>query len=466
MHPAIASRVLPLRGPIPRLPFLGHLLALQADPLRFLDRLAEQHAEIASIGMGPLRGHVVISPDLVGEVLREKGERYGRGTRVYKAMTGFLGYGILTSEGEHWRKHRRIVQPGFHPRRLQAFAETMTRVTSEGVDGWGDEIELREAMMRITLGIVGETLFGTQTGAIAEDVGRAVDAAQRYAEKVIGSIVVEPDFVPTRRNRDFQRHVARLDVLLYDLIDARMRSSARGDDVLSMLVDARDEDGKPISRKQIRDEVATLLAAGHETTANALVWTFYRLSRHPEAGRKLRRELDEVLGGRVPTFADVPQLVQTARVLDESMRLHPPVWLTGRMAMEDHALGGHPIRKGDLLLISPWINHRHPRFWTDPEGFDPDRWAELEKGARHPFQYYPFGGGPRKCVGAGFARMEGILALATIAQRVQLELVPGQRVEALPQITLGVRDPLRMAVRKRSVTGVHGSVARTSRSPA
>ncbi|HJK90713.1 MAG TPA: cytochrome P450 [Polyangiaceae bacterium LLY-WYZ-15_(1-7)] len=445
---------LPLRGAPPSYPLLGHALAMRRDPLRFLTRLAAERGPMAPLHLGPVRGYLITGPTELEAVFRSKAKLYTRRTRVYDAMALFLGHGILTSEGEHWRKHRRIVQPAFHRRRLESWADTMVALADVHMDRWRGELDLADAMMRLTLDIVGRTLFGAATAQDATDVGRAMDAAQRWTEDLISGLFVFPPGVPTARNRRFQRAVATLDRVAYRLIDARLaaRSATRtaapeedGDDVLSMLVEARDEDGQPLPRKQIRDEVITLLAAGHETTSNALSWTLMLLSKHPEAMRRLREEVDAVLGERPPTAADVPKLTWARWVLDESMRLYPPAWTTGRFVAEAHELGGVAMTPGTFTLLSPWVTHRDPELWDDPEGFDPARWEALSKpGALPPFQFYPFGGGPRKCVGEAFAYLEATLILARIAQRMRLDLVPGHVVTPAPQITLGFEGGLKM----------------------
>lgn len=452
---------LPASGPIPELPVLGHALAMGRDPLRLLTRLARE-GDVVSMRLLGLQGHLVSAPPLVEEVLRSKMKRYHRGTRVYHAMQNFLGQGILTSEGEHWRKHRRIVQPAFHRRRLQRFAESMARITARHLDEWCERrgpFAVDQAMIELTLDIIGETLFGLQVadGGIHADaaaIAEGVDAAQRNAQQVISGFVRVPLSVPTRRNRDFLTKRQALDDLAYRLIrECRARveadPDAEHDDVLAMLVQARYEDGAPLPDRQIRDELLTLLAAGHETTSNALCWALWQLGEHPEVWRRLVAEVDAALGGRAPTIDDLPALPYARQVLDESMRLRPPAYLTGRLAAEDHELGGVPIREGSLILLSPWVTQRDPALWDNPLGFDPDRFAPQASKARHPFAFFPFGGGARKCIGESLAYLEATIVLVMIAQRLRLDSLPGHPVVPLPQITLGFEHGLRMVARPR-----------------
>lgn len=444
----IREVMLPTTGPVPDLPLVGHALAMQRDPLLLLTRLAHEHGGMAPLHLGPMRGYLVSEPALLEEVFRSNAKRYTRKTQVYDAMAVFLGRGILTTEGEHWRKHRRIVQPAFHKRRLQSFTADIVRFTREAMDSWRGEFDAREAMMRLTLRIVSETLLGVRTGRDADVIGSSIDAGQRYAEAAIGTWVELPLFVPTRRNRQIRRANARMDEIAFRLIAEKRREPS--DDVLSMLIESRDEDGNPLPDRQIRDELLTLLGAGHETTANGLTWTLMYLSKHPGVMRRLQSEVDEVLGDREPSFEDIAELTYTRWVLDESLRLSPPAWTTGRISIVDHELGGRKMPPGTVALLSPYVTHRRADLWDNPEGFDPDRWEALSKpGALAPFTFFPFGGGPRKCVGEAFAYLESTLVLAMIAQRRTFALVPGHPIEVNPQITLGLKHGLRVHARER-----------------
>ena len=444
---------LPEAGSVPSLPLVGHALAMSQDPLALLLRLQREHGDVAPLRLVSLRGSLVSHPDLIDQVLRLKAKHYTRATRVYEVMARFLGRGILTSEGEHWRKHRRIVQPAFHKQRLQSFASAMVRIGARHLDALDGVVDARTVMMRLTLEIVSETLLGVRTDHEAEVIARAVEDAQRHTEAAIAGLALPPS-VPTPANLRFKRAVAQMDRVAYYLIEAKRREP--GDDVLTMLVEAKYEDGQALSEKQIRDELLTLMAAGHETTANALVWTLRLLSEHPDSMRRLRAEVDEVLGGAAPSFEILPKLTYTRWVIDESLRLYPPAWTTGRVVTEAHELGSqrtarYPMARGQFVLLSPWVTHRRPDLWPNPEGFDPERWRDLDKpGALHPFAFFPFGGGPRKCVGEAFAYLEATIILSMIAQRLELDLVPGHPIVPSPQITLGQKHGLRMRVRRRA----------------
>ena len=422
---------------------------MRKDPLAFLWRLASEHAEagIAPLRLGPVDGYLVFDPSMVEQVLRSSMRSFNRQTPVYQTLTRFLGKGILTSEGETWRKHRRVVQPAFHRRRLRGFASAMVRLADEAIDRWDESIDLGDEMMGLTLSIVGETLFGTDMRWMASELTPALDTAQRHTERVIAGLIPADESNTSRRGRRFEGAVQTLDQLAYRLIDERRAAGVEGDDVLGMLLAARDEKGQTLPRRQVRDEVLTLVSAGHETTANALSWTLVRLSRHRSVWERMSAEVD-ALGGRKPTIEDLDALGTVRRVLDESMRLHPPVWTLGRIADEPVRLGEQAtVAPGELVLLSPWVTHRLPSLWEDPERFDPGRWTRDDVPA-HPFAFFPFGGGARKCVGEAFAYLEATLVLARIAQRVRLELA-GEPPEPEPQITLGVGGGNRMRVRQR-----------------
>ncbi len=433
---------------------------MRADALRFYSALQKEHGGVAPARVGPLEALVVSDPEVANDVLVKHQNRYTRKTLVYEAMAEFLGRGILTTEGDDWRTHRRIVQPAFHRKRLASFTDAIVELTDTQLRSWRGEIDVSAEMMKLTLRVVSDVLLGTRTDEDADAIGHAIDLAQRYVESVIVGAVELPEWIPTPRRRAFKRAVETLDRVANGIIEERRRSGERGDDVTSMLLDARYDDGSELSQKRIRDELITLLVAGHETTSNALSWTLMRLSQHPAVARKLQAEVDDVLGQRKPTFEDLPKLRYTRWVLDEAMRLHPPAWTTGRLALEDHDLGGHPMAKGDLVLISFYLLHRNPEVWSNPEGFDPDRWEALSKpGALPKGAFMPFGAGTRKCVGESFAYLEAVVILAMLTQRHQLYL-SGRPIEPSPQITLGLGSGLWMHVKPRATASGRPAVAR------
>jgi cytochrome P450 len=336
-------------------------------------------------------------------------------------------------------------------------AETMTNATQEMLDGWREHckrgpesppLEMTAEMSRLTLGIVGCALVGANVGEEAREFGPALEHTLTYAFRRAGRFFNLPFGFPTPKNLRYMRSIRTLDRVVYSLIDARRPDEDRGD-LLSMLMLARDtETGEGMSRKQLRDEVMTILTAGYETSARALAWTFYLMDRHPEEADKLRGELDDVLGGRVPTFEDLPHLAYTGMFIQESMRLYPPVWGLARRAVGDDVIGGHFVPKGSRLIISAYVTQRHPKLWEDPERFDPGRFSPERSKGRHRYAYFPFGGGPRQCIGRNFAMLETTLVLAMVAQAFEPRLLPGHPVDIEPSLTLKPRYGLPMVLRE------------------
>jgi cytochrome P450 len=358
-----------------------------------------------------------------------------------------LGNGLLTSEGDFWRRQRRIAQPAFHKERIAAFGDVMVRAAEDTARAWtavaksGGTLDVAAEMMRLTLRIAGETLLSSDVTGHAAVVGDAVSLLLREANRRILQPIEVPLRVPTPNNRRVLRVLSELDAIVFRMIEDRRRmTGGRPSDLLTMLMEARDEEtGEGMTDKQLRDEVLTIFLAGHETTANALSWTFYLLSLHPEVARRTSAELADVLGGRAPQVADLGRLVYTTAVLKEAMRLFPPAWIVGRRAVEDDTIDGYDIPRDSIVFVSPWLTHRHPAFWQNPEGFDPERFLPERAATIHRYAYFPFGAGPRLCIGQGFAMIEAVLLLATLAQRIRLDLVPGHRVVPHPSITLRPR---------------------------
>ena len=425
---------------------LGSLPDARRDPISLFSRSFREYGDVVRFRFGPRVAHLVSGPDGVNHVLAENNKNYGKKTRGYAVLRYVLGNGLLTSEGEYWKRQRRIAQPAFHRQRVAGFAQTMVSAAEQAAaqleEQRGSVIDVHHQMMRLALRIVGETLLGCDPTEDAADVGRSLGWLLRVANERTTRLVFLPPLLPTPRNRRFRRELERLDQVVLRIIAERRHR--KGDDLLSMLMEARDADsGETMSDRQLRDEAMTMLLAGHETTANALTFTWLLLARHPEAMRELRAELAQVLCGRAPRVEDLPRLVFTRRLLQESMRLYPPAWIIARSATGADEIGGYEIPAGSLVFVSPYVVHRHPLFWADPERFDPHRFArEPPRGA-----YFPFGGGPRMCIGNAFATLEAELVLATMAQRLSFELLRDQPLELEPSITLRPRRGLPMLLR-------------------
>ncbi|HJL01714.1 MAG TPA: cytochrome P450 [Polyangiaceae bacterium LLY-WYZ-15_(1-7)] len=438
----------------PSLPIVGNLAALSSGPdrLRALLQLRAEHGDVVRLQFGGLPAHLVSDPDLVGEVLHTRNKVFGKHTRGLHKLRLVLGMGLLTSEGSFWLRQRRIAQPAFHRKRIAGFADRMVQASEDMVGGWEDgaEIDAHHEMMKVTLRIVSETLLGADTRDDAEAVGAAVAHIVEDVNQRVDRLIDVPPIIPTRRNRAFTRSMDTLDRIVLDMIEERRASGERRDDLLSMFMEVRDaETGEAMSDAQLRDEIMTIFLAGHETTANALSWSLYLLGQSPTVARKLRAEVLEVLPeGRPATMEDVPKLTYTKQVLQEAMRLYPPAWMVARAPNEDTELGGYFLPESSLVFVSPWVVHRHPDHWEDPEGFDPERFAPERAKGRHKYAYFPFGGGPRICIGNGFAMMEAQLVLATIVRDWHLDLVPGFPVEAEPVVTLRPKHGLRVRLRR------------------
>jgi cytochrome P450 len=305
-------------------------------------------------------------------------------------------------------------------------------------------------MMRLTFRIVGHTLFSVDLDGDADRIGVAVTDAILHANDYVASLVRMPSWMPTPANARFKRALAVMDGMVQRIIDEHRRGKPK-DDVLSMLMAARDEDTKDsMSDRQLRDEILTIVLAGHETTANLLAWTLFLLSKHPDVERRVHREVTDVVGDRAPTLADLPKLAFTTHVLEESMRLYPPAWSFERQAIADDVVGGYEVKAGTIVALSPYVLHRHPRYWDNPEGFDPDRFSPERSAGRPRYAYLPFGAGPRTCIGNGFAMMEGQLLLATLIQKHRLVLVSGAPIELEPMVTLRPKGGIHMVIEERS----------------
>ena len=418
------------------------------DPLGFLSDCAREYGDVVGLRFMGQNLYLLSDPDLIEYVLIENNRNFTK-TRILKRNRRLLGEGLLTSEGEFWRRQRRLAQPAFHRKSVAAYGEVMVTYAKRSLEAWrnGQTIDVHEEMMHLTLEIVAKCLFDADLGARATDVGKAMKVAlENFSSQ--RRLVRIPRGVPTPHNIRFEMAARSLDEIVGAIIEGRRKSGEYRGDLLSMLVLA--EDGERMTDKQLRDEVMTLFLAGHETTANALSWTFWLLSLSPNAEAKLAEELERVLGDRTPTMSDLSDLPYVERVVKESMRLYPPAWVVGREAIAECEIGGYRMPAGTTALMSQWVMHRDPRYHENPERFDPDRWTAEYAKALPRFAYFPFGGGPRQCIGAGFAMTEACLILATVAQRFRMELSPGQRVEPYASITLRPKEGIRMSLVERS----------------
>jgi cytochrome P450 len=423
------------------------------DPLAFFGSLARTYGDLVHLHLAGEHLYLVSDPKLIRDIFvtNQRSFKKGRGLEGAKRL---LGEGLLTSEGQTHLRQRRLIQPAFHRDRLISYASTMTEYADRAAASWTDRstIDVSQEMTRLTLAIVGKTLFGSDVEAQATDVGRALTAVMETFWMTMLPFFDRIETLPIPALRRSKRARAELDRIIYGMIAERRKQPEDRGDLLSMLLMALDEegDGTGMTDQQVRDEAMTIFLAGHETTANSLSWTWYLLSQYSDVEARVHAEIDRVLGGRPPTMDDIPRLPFVEQVVTESMRLYPPAWIIGRRAMVDYEIAGYVAPARSVFVTSPYIVHRDGRWFPDPLRCSPDRWTPAFKATLPPFAYMPFGGGPRRCIGDQFAWTELILIVSTIAQRWRLRLVPGHPVVPQAVVTLRLKHGLRMTVERRA----------------
>ncbi|MEE2779649.1 MAG: cytochrome P450 [Myxococcota bacterium] len=434
--------------------FLGSLPAFRNDPLGFFMESTSTWGDVVHLKLGSKDTVLIRHPDDVRRVLQRNHKNYSKRTRGVKKLQRMLGRGLLTTDGDEWLRQRRISQPAFHRKRIQHFADVMVRDSLDLADTWegrtDDEVvDIAEEMMLLTLKIASQTLFSTNVQEQADALSESMTFCMKTFNRSFSRAIDLPQWVPSPENLGMRRHRGRIDRIVRELITERRSGEGEHGDLLAMLIEARDEEtGEALTEENLVDGVLTMLIAGHETTANALAWTWQLLGDNPEAEAKVRAEVDEVLEGRLATLEDLPRLTYTTMVIHEALRLRPPGWFFGRTAEADDELGGFPIPAGWLVIMSPYATHRHPEFWPEPERFLPERHSPEATEARRPFAYFPFSGGPRNCIGSNFAMMEMQLVVATLIQRVQLEPAWTGPIGEEPLVTLRPEGGVPMRIRK------------------
>lgn len=436
-------------------PLLGILPEIRRDPLGFNLRITRQYGDIlrARIALWPT--YQVNHPDHVRHVLQANHRNYSKRTFGFSVTRWLLGKGLATSEGAFWLRQRRLMQPAFHQQRIAAFGELMTRTAREALEGWwwhaerGQPLDVQLEMTRLTLRVATRALFSLDVGPEVDRIERCNQVILRFLQERFYTPLI-PTWLPTPANRRAGAARRSLEEIVRRIIEERRGSDRQPDDLLGLLLSVRDEEtGRPMDEAQIRDEVMTLLLAGHETTANTLAWACYLLARHPEVERRLVAELGRVLDGRAPTVDDLSELPFLQQVVEETLRLYPPVWGFSRRSLAEDEIGGYYVPPDTEVWICTYTVHRHPKVWSDPEAFRPERFAERPLKDRPRLAWLPFGGGPRMCIGAGFAMLEAQLVLATLLPRFHLSLVRGHPVVPEPLFSLRMRHGLRVTVRPR-----------------
>jgi cytochrome P450 len=432
---------------------LGVMAEFNRDSLAFLEKLARDYGDVVRTRFLYITAYFIYNPEHIEYVLATNSRNFIKPDSLRSPFfQRLVGNGLLTSEGEFWRRQRRLAQPAFHRERINDYARIMVRDTEEMLGQWRDG-EIRDThrdMMRLTMEIVTHTLFNANVSDDADKVARALSVlVEPFSSQATLKWILD-NRLPTPANRRFHKVASQLDEVIYRIIGQR-RASANQDqgDLLSMLLQAHDEDGSQMTDKQLRDEVITLFLAGQETTALTLVWAWYLLAQHPEVEIKLWQELDEVLKGRAPEAQDVPQLKFTEMIVKESMRLYPPAYVVGREAINEFEIGGHLIPPRAQVFMPAWVVHRDKRYFDAPNEFKPERWTPEFINNLPKYAYFPFGGGPRVCIGNTFAMMEIVLLLATIAQKFRLNLVTKHPVELQPAMSLRPRNGIRMKIEQR-----------------
>jgi cytochrome P450 len=440
-----------LRPPGPKGTWLaGNLPDFRRDRLDFLLRCAREFGDFVSLRFGPRRIILLSHPEAIEEVLVTQNANFIKHFAL-RFNPLVLGNGLLTSEGNFWLRQRRLIQPVFSKQRIASYAEVMVDYTRRMLDQWqpGQDVDVLAEMTQLTLAIAAKVMFDADVEGEARDVGTALTVAMECFTHRFNATIPIPSSWPTPRNFRFWKAVRTLDKIIYRFIDQRRGRGADRHDLLSLLLQAREENGGRMTDKQLRDEAMTLFLAGHETTALTLAWTWYALASHPEEEAKLAAEVHSVLGDRPPSVVDLPRLRHVERVVLESMRLYPPAYMFGREARADCLIGDYPVPRGMTILMSQWVVHRDPRFWVRPDEFLPDRWIDGPAGLPK-YAYFPFGGGPRQCIGNTFALLETSLVLAAIAQRYRFTVAKGQKVVPWPTFTLRPQNEIKAVLERRS----------------
>jgi len=450
-QPAVVARAGRALPPGPRgISFLWRLLRSPEGWLDFLAACHRQYGNVVYFRFLGVPACLINDPAGIERVLVTDHQNFTK-SMDYRALSRVLGQGLLTSEGEFWKRQRRLVQPAFFRERILSYGGLMTSYTARMMDTWqtGEVRDVHRDMMHVTLQIAARSLFNVEIEGDAGTIGRALTVVLDAMPKLAGFAFL-PDWVPVPGLGAFRRALADLDQIVYGIIRDRRASGARPGDLLDMLLDARDENGAGMSDLHLRDEVMTLLLAGHETTANTLAWTLYLLAQNPERQSRLEAEVRTVLDGHVAEAASLDRLPYTQMALMEAQRLYPPAWAIGRKALRDFEVSGYRIPAGTNIIVSQWVLHRDPRLYPDPERFDPERWREEVAGRRSlpKFAYLPFGAGPRVCVGASLALTESALVLATLIERFRFSLASAEPVKAFPSVTLRPKQGLRLRVER------------------
>ena len=431
-------------------PLIGNARAFVLEPLEYLRRCAQEYGDVMQIHLGTTAIYMVSHPDLIEQVLVTRNKKY-RKSRFTQRRKSLFGNGLIFSEGDFWLRQRRLMQPAFHQKRITTYGTVMATLSQRMSENWhdGQELSINEEMMQLSLEIVTKTLFNSETAGDVHRIGKVLDVLIEQVSAAAVRPVQYPDWVPTRGNRQYTAALSELNKIIRQIISEQRQKASDGDDLLSTLLQMQDEDGSRMTDKQLRDEVVNLYIAGHETVAMALSYTWQLLAEHPESEEKLAHELERVLEGKLPTIEDLSRLSYTEQVINEALRLYPPVWGIFRDCQEADELGGYAIKPGAVVLLSSWVVHHDARFYDEPEAFQPERWEKEPAQHRPRYAYFPFGGGQRLCIGNVFALVEARLILATLAQKWRFTLVADKPFELVPSITIRPKYGIQVVAHER-----------------
>ena len=441
---------------VPRLRSLRNAFRFVNNPIPVFDQYMLENGETFSFFLagGPQKGIVSAEPAFIQHILQKNHRNYRKSKIQTETLARYLGHGLLTSEGDYWLRQRRTIQPGFHRKKLEALSGIILKVIDTYIEGFDKQkttVDIYQQMMELTLRIVANSLFSNNLKE--EDlhlIGHHITAIQEFIIRQIRQPYFNPWFHLSGMHRKYKRMSEEVNGTILNFIRERKATGGQYDDLLQMLLDVRYEDTREgMTDRQLVDESAILYVAGHETTANAMAWMFYLLSQHPEAVQKIREEVVKVLGEAPPSFADLPKLEYTLQVVEESLRLYPPAWITDRIAIEDDTIEGYHIPAGTMIIAYIYGAHHSPKRWEAPEEFRPERFSKAQKAGRESFSYLPFGGGPRLCIGQSFALMEMQMILARMVPRFDFKLLPDQQIELQPLVTLRPRYGIKMELIKR-----------------
>ncbi|HLZ60139.1 MAG TPA: cytochrome P450 [Ktedonosporobacter sp.] len=450
MATQIATRPIPT---VKEAPFVGSLFEFNIHRLELFQRVAQECGDVGLLHFGPFPFLVFNAPEFVHRIFVENASDFDKGIFFHNAFRPVIGEGLFISEGDVHRRHRKMMAPSFQPRQIKNYADAMVQYSEQIQNTWQDEalIDIGKEMTHLTMSIVGKVLFDAEVMTEADELGSAMTVMLEHPNYMLSHLFPIPYSWPIPRHQRTRKAIAILKDKMWQMIKERRSSAEQKDDFLSILLQAREEDGSSMNDEQIYDEVITLFGAGHETTATALTWAWYLLAQHPESYHKVQQEVDSVLQGRSPVYDDLANLPYCLQVFKEAMRLYPPAYAISRVALHDMEIGGYQVKKDQSVIVLPYLLHRKPEYFPDPEKFDPERFIPENEKALPRYAYLPFGAGPRICIGNHFAMMEGHLLLATLAQRTTFDLLPGQHPLPDPMKTVTIRPnkPIRMAVRKR-----------------